>query len=546
MGKVRLPIMVEYPQGIANSLLEKHIWDPTDIPLGATIVVAAANSLNKQGAHYVCDGTNDEEEIQAAIDEVAAAGGGKVLLLEGTFNISSTIQLKTGVSLVGMGWATKIISDGFSGNNINIEQVSDVLIRDIYMDGGQPTTTGGYQQIRISNSSRVKLENLYLKDPPGWHITIGNNSSLVKVDGITFSSSDSLQDGVHIRASHDITVSNLQGQTGDDFIGITVTSAQPYDTYNINISDIQGTTINGSLLTIACDTADATNDIYSINCVNLVGMNNAVAGVKIDMDNNRTARDIKIKNLQVINPGQYGIRILGAGNVERLSISGLTIKNPGYQGIFVEASNSISDLQISDFTIEDTGTYASIVVIPPTNNITISNGIIRNSGTIEVRNASNLTLSKVTSINPQGVNTVFLGASGTQVTDSRIEECYLEASSTRTIQVYNADTVTIRDNILGTPAVNIVTGTNIVFENNKNYATKNSGQATFSGDGATTSFNIAHGLASTPSVVIVTPASEHARGDFHVEADATNITVTYASAPPAGTNNVVLYWYAEV
>ena len=79
-----------------------------------------------------------------------------------------------------------------------------------------------------------------------------------------------------------------------------------------------------------------------------------------------------------------------------------------------------------------------------------------------------------------------------------------------------------------------------------NVITENSGKATFSGDGTTTTFTIAHGLVSTPSSVRVTPCSADASGDFYVTADATNITVTYGTAPPSGTDNVCLYWEAEV
>ena len=75
---------------------------------------------------------------------------------------------------------------------------------------------------------------------------------------------------------------------------------------------------------------------------------------------------------------------------------------------------------------------------------------------------------------------------------------------------------------------------------------RNSGTATFNGDGTTTQFKIAHGLASTPSKVLVTPASSNATGSFYVTADATYIYVNYTTAPPSGTNNVVLNWYAEV
>jgi hypothetical protein len=75
---------------------------------------------------------------------------------------------------------------------------------------------------------------------------------------------------------------------------------------------------------------------------------------------------------------------------------------------------------------------------------------------------------------------------------------------------------------------------------------KNGGIATFSGNGTQTQFTIAHGLAGTPKVAIVTPASNDAKGTFYITIDATNIYVNYATAPPAGTNNVVLMWRAEM
>lgn len=72
-----------------------------------------------------------------------------------------------------------------------------------------------------------------------------------------------------------------------------------------------------------------------------------------------------------------------------------------------------------------------------------------------------------------------------------------------------------------------------------------SGQATFSGDGAQTTFQIAHGLAYTPSKAQITARSADAAGDLYVSGtDGTNITVEYASAPASGTDNVVLDWAA--
>ena len=73
----------------------------------------------------------------------------------------------------------------------------------------------------------------------------------------------------------------------------------------------------------------------------------------------------------------------------------------------------------------------------------------------------------------------------------------------------------------------------------------NRGKATLSGNGTTTTFNIAHGLSTTPTSPIVTPGSAAANGAYHVTADATNISVVYSAAPASGTNNVVLYWSAK-
>jgi len=60
---------------------------PTEVKVAARLAkVVFGNRIQ------ICDGTNDHVQIQAAIDAVCAANvGGKVVLLEGTFNISAAI-----------------------------------------------------------------------------------------------------------------------------------------------------------------------------------------------------------------------------------------------------------------------------------------------------------------------------------------------------------------------------------------------------------------------------------------------------------------------
>jgi len=84
---------------------------------------------------------------------------------------------------------------------------------------------------------------------------------------------------------------------------------------------------------------------------------------------------------------------------------------------------------------------------------------------------------------------------------------------------------------------------------------KNSGTATFSGDGSTDDFEIgAHGLAVTDPekiVVKVTPISPDAIAaspcvGYVDPADNTKIRVKFASAPASGTDNVKVAWEARV
>jgi len=103
----------------------------------------------------------------------------------------------------------------------------------------------------------------------------------------------------------------------------------------------------------------------------------------------------------------------------------------------------------------------------------------------------------------------------------------------------------LHDGVVSTSIINKV-GTNTKIKNNIGYVTENSGTATFSGDGTTTAFTFAHGLATTPTHVEISPKSDDATGDWKWSADATNITITFMTAPASGTDNVVFSWRAEV
>lgn len=89
-------------------------------------------------------------------------------------------------------------------------------------------------------------------------------------------------------------------------------------------------------------------------------------------------------------------------------------------------------------------------------------------------------------------------------------------------------------------------GSNFQFKDNMGYKNENKGVLTDSGTGSKTQFTIIHGLVSTPNYIDIQAKSSDAAGYKYWFADVVNITITFITPPPSGTNNVVLSWKAEI
>ncbi len=151
---------------------------PLPIPRTATKVVAASNSsdLGKKQADYACDGTDDQVEIQAAIDAVDAVGGGCVLLLEGNYSISDTIDVASNLIIRGMGTNTILtLADGVDDKHMfsNIElprSRTHLTIENLRMEGNFANTVGSSGGIFFEHSGveqavdHFTLRNCYIRD----------------------------------------------------------------------------------------------------------------------------------------------------------------------------------------------------------------------------------------------------------------------------------------------------------------------------------------------------------------------------------------------
>lgn len=155
----------------ASTVLTNDYVQADDIkaPTGrsATLVIAAADSSakSKAQADYVCDGTADDVEIQAAIDALPITGG-KIQLLEGLFNLSNEISITTnGVNLSGLGWSTKlkINTPGAIGISVGgVPAISNVVLSDFYLFTEVVSSHGikFSQNTKFSNINRVALSGI--------------------------------------------------------------------------------------------------------------------------------------------------------------------------------------------------------------------------------------------------------------------------------------------------------------------------------------------------------------------------------------------------
>ncbi|MCG2712620.1 MAG: right-handed parallel beta-helix repeat-containing protein [Candidatus Omnitrophica bacterium] len=145
-------------------------------------IVAASDSVDTTRADYVCDGTDDQVEIQAAIDDLGT-NGGAVYLLEGTYNISASINLDStapddsGKAIIGTGKGTvlKIASGASSVSAIYVYLIDGILISQLMIDGNSQTGTNN-NGIHLHAAYYSKINNVWIEDMNGTGIIINSGS----------------------------------------------------------------------------------------------------------------------------------------------------------------------------------------------------------------------------------------------------------------------------------------------------------------------------------------------------------------------------------
>lgn len=196
----------------------------------ATLTVAAADAKDRANADYVCDGTDDHVQINAAITALPD-GGGVVYLSEGTFTLGAAVVLDSNVALVGSGAGTIVkLGDALTINGITADTKSNLLIANLKVDGNRANqTTGGSELLQngiyLVACANSKVSNCWAVNCFGSGINLSGNNTYCTV-GYNYLENNN-RNGLYLNFSennHNAIVGNVA--YNNDFHGFAISQSR--------------------------------------------------------------------------------------------------------------------------------------------------------------------------------------------------------------------------------------------------------------------------------------------------------------------------------
>jgi parallel beta-helix repeat protein len=328
----------------------------------ATRIVAASDSLDKSRADYVCDGVDDQAEINSAIADLGTTGG-MVLLLEGTYNITGSINLASNTALVGQGPGTVLrIPDGFNFDLYGIiagSGASRVLVADLRIDGNKANQTEGDTIGMLigypNSSSYVEVRNCWVENTTLHSIVIFLSNDCFVEGNILQGNNDT---GILIMSSSRCIIARNLCE-GNIFCGISIESS--------NHNTISGNVCWGN--------GNTGIHVWNSN-------HNAISG-NVCQESERGISIEEHSSYNIISGNtcqgnKYGIYIPSPNN----TIAGNTCQGNDYHGIYVNSSSNniiVGNSVLGNSQAAD-NTYDGICVDGISENNFISGNVVRHQG----------------------------------------------------------------------------------------------------------------------------------------------------------------------
>jgi parallel beta-helix repeat protein len=359
----------------------------------ATFIVAANNSLNKEKADYVANGNTgaaadgDQVEINAAINALPA-GGGIVVLLEGTYTIDASIVVKNGTTLTGSGYGTTIALPVGWGDTA-IEMIKNensgglgnygITIRDLHLDGqnggGATQVQDGIRFTKVgpaANGLGSVIQNIYTFEI--------DNNAITLVDGY-----NAKVMGNHLEYdAYSIVIVN-----GGNHVINDNNIIQPGT--GINLYASANNTVTGNNID-----ATATGPgifVENVSNNNVITSNTVTNATTFGIDVNASNHNIVSSN-RIVNSGNHGIQVQNNSDNNSITDNRVTDSGGATQAINIAASTEDTNY-LADNVYAGTG--ASTINDSGTGTVYggqldgSSNFLINPAGTIELQSNTNVT-----------------------------------------------------------------------------------------------------------------------------------------------------------
>jgi len=536
--------------------------------VGVTLVVAASNSKDTLRADYVADGTNDEEQIQSAIDNLPSIGG-KIQLLEGTYYISAAVNLKiSNLEIAGAGSSTRLIlqsaTNFFKWDSNSYDQnsdgrvdpggtaLTDIFIHDMELDGNKSSLStpsdanadaGVTAAIKIFNSSRITISDMYIHDMVASYAVLlkGTDNDL----SIDTAASDAL---IHNNIIRSIGSSDQNNGAVYSDLDNTIISNNLVDTVSgngINIDDAnEGFIVDNIVQAVTASTGDEGYAIVTgYGATEITIADNTIVGASRGIANHIGGSEVGDNHVVTGNTlrdssdaRDYAIKLQDDGHV----VTGNRITNWGQVGIYLDAvQNTVIDGNVIDSSNE--GNTSGIEVKAGSHNLVISNNMVWDMGTTASK-GHGITVSTATAVNNILItgNRAFDSGAGVQ-DDGMLLYATPDTSQIQIEGNYLEDNVSNAIKVDGGAALS----STLKAQRNRGFATEASGTATISS--GSTSVAVSHGLAITPTAadIQVTPTNNlgSATKFWITSAGATTFTINVDVDPGAST--ATFAWSAQ-
>ncbi len=287
-------------------------------------------------ADYTCDGVDDQQEINQAIQEIANAGlGGSVYLLAGTYNISDVlldgqttpgINLKSNISLIGEGAGTVLKAVSSSNYNVinahgtSTNHLSGILISQLRIDGNKDNVSGSNFGISFEYVDDSKMTKLWVENLTSSGMRLENSSCNILSKSFFLKNGS---DGIYLFSSQDNIISK-SNFSENGYAGIKLESSDNniIDSNIVYKNDDKGILLNSSSNNIILgNNISYTQDwhglqLYNSSQFNIVYGNNINNNEKGFLVNLSSSHNLISSNVITLSSSasDYGIRVYQSDN----------------------------------------------------------------------------------------------------------------------------------------------------------------------------------------------------------------------------------------